>query len=430
MDGKKCMHPVRVHGMCGYCGKEIKNESEKLFTVLHNNTNLLLNESEAERINEESYSRLMREKKMVLLLDLDQTVIHTSISKSLAKYYTELTKYASNPEDKEEMSIREINQLVIDEFTFYVCLRDNLEWFLRTISEYYEIHIYTMGNKTYGNAIARLIDKDGSIFGNRIVTRDDNLGCFAKDLKRLFPTNAKNVVILDDRMDVWGFCKNLFPIRPYTFFKVGDINSPELLQAKDKDPKRTDPISTPKQTPSLINRLSNEQTTPQRVVVDKILQDCISNLYDNELEKVLNELILIHKEFFSDSNKDVVDILERKKNIFNGCTCKIYSVFSDYERYLSALVIHFGGKVDTYISKRTTHAIIDKNSCVLGPLNKKIKCVNVNWVYESIYTLTRMEEDSFVCQSDSYSCALSEEEILTGSSDSDQSLYDRIISNE
>jgi RNA polymerase II subunit A-like phosphatase len=52
--------------------------------------------------------------------------------------------------------------------------RPGLQYFLDTMSEFYEMHVYTMGTRTYANAICKVIDPGGKIFGDRILSRDES----------------------------------------------------------------------------------------------------------------------------------------------------------------------------------------------------------------------------------------------------------------
>ena len=92
------------------------------------------------------------------------------------------------------------------------------------------MHVYTMGTRTYANAICKVIDPGGKIFGDRILSRDESGSEFSwrlwgslqkliidftsKNLKRLFPTDQSMVVVIDDRQDVWGDCPNLLKVVP------------------------------------------------------------------------------------------------------------------------------------------------------------------------------------------------------------------------
>lgn len=418
--GEECRHPIRVGDMCGYCGADMEHKKEELFTVLHNNTNILLNKTEAKRVNEEMYDSITKKKRLVLLLDLDQTVIHTSISSRFGSLYKRLQECYSGvdtekdkepasirekktgkrkmgkveePEDleyekKKEKAVLEVNTIKIEGYSYYVKERDNLRWFLHEVSKYYEIHIYTMGNKAYASAIVELLDKNKKIFGNRIVTRDDNFGCFDKDIKRLFPTNSKHVVILDDRPDVWGFVDNLYPIRPYYFFQSEDINSPEALQRNGGNMLKEE---------EAVGVLDRKESAGE--IIKKLDRDCISSYFDNELERVLLGLIDVHKEFF-EKKQNAAEILRKKKEIFADCVAYIVSPVREYTKYVASLFQHYGGvrcrkPKNAYI----THFIVGGNTKIKFTRVPGVKYVSVDWMHESIFMLARQKEDSFLLKS-------------------------------
>ena len=52
--------------------------------------------------------------------------------------------------------------------------RPGLNKFLTEMNEIYEMHVYTMGTRTYADAICRVIDPTGAIFGGRILSRDES----------------------------------------------------------------------------------------------------------------------------------------------------------------------------------------------------------------------------------------------------------------
>lgn len=85
-----------------------------------------------------------------------------------------------------------------------------------------------MGSRSYAHAIVKLFDPDGRLFHDRILSRDDNeIIENRKKLDRIFPTDDRMVLVIDDRADVWSDCKNLVRVPAYTFFVgTGDINAP------------------------------------------------------------------------------------------------------------------------------------------------------------------------------------------------------------
>jgi TFIIF-interacting CTD phosphatase-like protein len=46
--------------------------------------------------------------------------------------------------------------------------------FLRETATKYEMHVYTMGTRAYAEEVCAAIDPDGSIFGGRLLSRDES----------------------------------------------------------------------------------------------------------------------------------------------------------------------------------------------------------------------------------------------------------------
>ena len=104
-----------------------------------------------------------------------------------------------------------------------------------TISELYEMHVYTMGTRSYANAICNALDPSGKWFGERVLTRNESgskltctigdilasnvcVGERLKSLKRLFPSDQSMVVIIDDRADIWNWSPHLVKVIPCATF--------------------------------------------------------------------------------------------------------------------------------------------------------------------------------------------------------------------
>lgn len=52
--------------------------------------------------------------------------------------------------------------------------RPGLTHFMDTLSNLYEMHVYTMGTRTYANAICKALDPSGKWFGERVLTRNES----------------------------------------------------------------------------------------------------------------------------------------------------------------------------------------------------------------------------------------------------------------
>ena len=230
-----CRHEIQFGGLCTNCGKDMttvqynstaKNTSRATVNTVHGHTQLLVSQAEASKADEEAKRRLLDSKKLSLVVDLDQTIIHATVDPTVAEWQ----KDPSNPNYDAVKGVRAF-QLLDDGpgargCWYYIKLRPGLEDFLAQISQYYELHIYTMGTRAYAENIAKIIDPDRRIFSDRILSRDESGSMTAKNLKRLFPVDTKMVVIIDDRGDVWHWSPNLIKVSPYDFFVgIGDINS-------------------------------------------------------------------------------------------------------------------------------------------------------------------------------------------------------------
>lgn len=92
-----------------------------------------------------------------------------------------------------------------------------------------------MGSRSYAHAVVKLLDPDGRLFNDRILSRDDNeIIENRKKLDRIFPTDDRMVLVIDDRCDVWPDCKNLIQVPAYTFFVgTGDINAPTKIDGEN-----------------------------------------------------------------------------------------------------------------------------------------------------------------------------------------------------
>lgn len=201
-----CEHNLRIGDLCADCG-EMVNDQTKLFNALHSTDDLKVTESIALQNDTIRMSNLRKENKLVLVLDLDQTVLHTTISKDY---------------------LEGVDNFVLDGLTYSVKIRPYFRRMLEMIHEKFEIHVYTMGTKRYAEKICRILDPKKKYFGDRVISRNVNNGEYVKSLNRLFCLH-ENVIILDDRADIWDYSENLILVKPYFFWKTGDVNDPSKI---------------------------------------------------------------------------------------------------------------------------------------------------------------------------------------------------------
>jgi RNA polymerase II subunit A-like phosphatase len=256
-----CPHDIQFQGLCAICGKdmtEVNWASESRDTdrapinMTHDQTSLTVSALQAQRAEQELQHRLLGQRKLSLVVDLDQTIIHACIEPTIGEWQRD----PSNPNYE---SVKDVKSFQLNDdgprglatgCWYYIKMRPGLESFLDKIADLYELHVYTMGTRAYALNIARIVDPQQKLFGNRVISRDENGSMTAKSLQRLFPVSTDMVVIIDDRADVWPRNRpNLIKVNPYDFFKgIGDINSSFLPKREDLLIASPTPSPPPQQT--------------------------------------------------------------------------------------------------------------------------------------------------------------------------------------
>lgn len=181
----------------------------------HDNSNLTVSMEEASRLERQTSTRLRKEKKLSLIVDLDQTIIQATVDPTIGDWM-------SDPKDPNHDALYNVQRFkLLNEITgkedgcwYYVKPRPELERFMKELSRLYEMHVYTMGTRQYAENVCRIIDPDGKIFANRILSRDESGSMSHKSLQRLFPVDQSMVVVIDDRGDVWDWSPNLVKVVP------------------------------------------------------------------------------------------------------------------------------------------------------------------------------------------------------------------------
>lgn len=245
---EECSHDIQMAGLCGRCAKdmtevnwvtEVPDTQRATVAMVHDNISLMVSRSQAVRAEVTLQRRLLKDRKLSLVVDLDQTIIHACIEPTVGEWQ-------ADPTNPNHDAVKDVCKFQLDDGPrglasgcwYYIKMRPGLAEFLQKVSEMFEMHIYTMGTRAYALNIAKIVDPTQKLFGNRIISRDENGSMTAKTLQRLFPVSTSMVVVIDDRADVWPQNRsNLIKVTPYDFFKgIGDINSSFL-------PKRLDVIA-------------------------------------------------------------------------------------------------------------------------------------------------------------------------------------------
>ncbi|RDD40678.1 RNA polymerase II subunit A C-terminal domain phosphatase [Trichoplax sp. H2] len=201
---------------------------KSMVTMVPNVPDLVVSQDLASELAKNDMNRLLSSKKLVLIVDLDLTLIHTRMA---------------SPDIK-------LSNLTEEKQIYYTChmfpgynvyhqyltkLRPHVEEFLKVASTLFELHVVTMGSRSYAQDIVGILDPTGSLFYNRILSRDELKSQLLKstNLNQLFPLGDNLVCIIDDRPEMWAFHPSCIPVPPYSYFaNVGDINDPKKLNSK------------------------------------------------------------------------------------------------------------------------------------------------------------------------------------------------------
>ena len=158
-------------------------------------------------INTHERDQLLMSRKLVLLVDLDQTLLHTSLENDLT--------------DNDNIFRYELDQI-----KYQTRLRPHVDTFLRNVSELFDMRICTLATRGYACKMTSLLDKDGNYFGGRIISREDANSTSSKTsvLSNHFTVGDNLVVIIDDQRRVWSSAPNLIDVKPYVFFGQSNGN--------------------------------------------------------------------------------------------------------------------------------------------------------------------------------------------------------------
>ncbi|PIL27260.1 hypothetical protein GSI_10405 [Ganoderma sinense ZZ0214-1] len=293
-----CKHGIVFGGLCGICGKDLTrsdylgsqmDHGGATIPMTHDRNGPTVSLEEAQRIERDTAQHLYSSRKLSLIVDLDQTIVHATVDPTVGEWIGEGEAWEARQakkvaaleekenekeegekeeqgalgdpgEDEDEVNpnweaLKDVKKFRLgpealgqphqrglkgkskektieqNGCMYYIKPRPGLLDFLETMATKYEMHVYTMGTRAYAEEVCAAIDPGGKVFGNRILSRDESGSLTQKSLHRLFPCDQSMVVIIDDRADVWEWSPNLVKVVPSSrieddfFVGIGDINS-------------------------------------------------------------------------------------------------------------------------------------------------------------------------------------------------------------
>ena len=259
-----CPHEESFHGICTACGAEVEDADEdprvlargfggregrgdavpdrKSFGFFGGVACSVLKRSHqgVENQQRQRIQELCAARKLALVLDLDHTLLHTTFPSNEAQRQVLL---------RAQVLSKDVKQLHCKGMVYFTKLRPHVRAFLSTLSQMYELYIYTAGDRGYAHAVADVLDEQKKFFPGRIISRDDyqDVAKEHKKLDKVFPIaeHWAMVLILDDNNETWDHpvpglgteqrnsLDNLIHCDKYSFWPrhLGETHNPVALMA-------------------------------------------------------------------------------------------------------------------------------------------------------------------------------------------------------
>ncbi|KAI4373253.1 hypothetical protein MLD38_011398 [Melastoma candidum] len=209
---KACSHHGEfMKGLCVVCGEMHPMPSSGVaFRYIH--PDLMLANSEIDQRRARDTEKLLSQKKLYLILDLDHTLLN-STPLSLMTHEEYLKAREDSLQDVSKGSL-----FVLPHMHIATKLRPFVRTFLEEASAMFEMYIYTMGARPYALEMANLLDPDKKYFDARVISRDDGTQRHQKGLDVILGEESA-VLVLDDTENAWTKHKdNLILMERYHYF--------------------------------------------------------------------------------------------------------------------------------------------------------------------------------------------------------------------
>ncbi|KAL4499190.1 hypothetical protein ABPG72_006776 [Tetrahymena utriculariae] len=230
-----CSHQkIDQNNSCVYCYQDLPKHTNKVYAGLdQKDKSVLIGKEYAEYSKKLAHQQLHSNQKLILVLDLDNTILHAVPAMKNALF--------DNAEGIQKDSFKEF----YNRYNKYVIkFRPYMKEFLQTVLPHYEIYIFTMAMLDYAKCVCDylketykdILDDYPMTFNyDRIISREQ-FSSNNKDLQQILPNSEKIMLILDDRDDVWAKNKmNLVTTLPYIYWWEGsDSFNEQAFKALDQ----------------------------------------------------------------------------------------------------------------------------------------------------------------------------------------------------
>eukprot|EP00658_Telonema_sp_P-2_P069947 TRINITY_DN5949_c0_g1_i1.p1 TRINITY_DN5949_c0_g1~~TRINITY_DN5949_c0_g1_i1.p1 ORF type:complete len:491 (-),score=100.50 TRINITY_DN5949_c0_g1_i1:11-1483(-) len=377
-------HPGFFWGMCTMCGHregsmpdngclgEPAAQGEDAidgYVVVPEAGGMKMHLSELERIRKKSKPNQTR---LTLVLDLDHTLLNTCHFSALGEQHVAMLNQLLCTEHKDcPQGVHDCDAMLhrIPWMQSWTKLRPHTRDFLRNVSESWQLYINTMGDRNYAEAMARLLDPNKTLFGSRIISRNDQEG----KTKTLEILEESLFLILDDSGSVWPKHEPNLLIAPrYHFFPQSsrDFGAGNSL---------------------LESRRDEDLQTGWLAAVEQILGR-------------------VHTAFFASENLETADVRKvlaaEKSKVLAGVHLIFSGVIHNKRKKPESsrwwrLAVSLGATVHTEQSDEVTHVVAilrgagNKTEKVRWAIKRKLPVVGVGWLEACGQMWSRMSEAEF-----------------------------------
>ncbi|XP_010928003.1 RNA polymerase II C-terminal domain phosphatase-like 4 isoform X2 [Elaeis guineensis] len=359
-------HPGFYKGLCLRCGQLVEDDGPML-SLDYITKDLKLGTRESDRQRKADLKKLLREKKLILILDLDHTLLNSTrlVDVSMEEEY--LLSQADSIKDDPKRSL-----FKLDAMHMLTKLRPFVHTFLKEANTMFEMYIYTMAERSYALEIAKLLDPEKVYFNCKVISQAD---CTQRHQKGLdVVLGAENVVlILDDTEFVWQKHKeNLILMERYHYFS----SSCRQFGFSAK---------------SLSELMKDERES------------------NGALATILNVLKRAHQMFFDPvlgtdlSSRDVRQVLKDiRREILQGCKIVFSRIFPSKsepeDQPIWKLAEQLGATCCTDVDVSITHVVstdAGTQKAQWALQNEKF-LVNPRWIEAANYLWCRQQEEDFL----------------------------------
>uniref|UniRef100_A0A3B0N7P6 protein-serine/threonine phosphatase n=1 Tax=Theileria annulata TaxID=5874 RepID=A0A3B0N7P6_THEAN len=366
----------------------------------------------------------VRNGKLVLLLDLDNTLLHTASQSRLDMLNIDTSDFVDSLGDPELYTFTLPNFANVN---YYMKLRPCIREFLQILSLYYEMSIYTNATKEYADVVISILDPDRSLFMDRIVARNSvDEKDLLKSASRLYPDlDTRFILAFDDRRDVWSDIPHKQVVRAehYDFFEsyITELNN-NYSSSPSPPNKQTTESNSFNSTINVSSTNGGKTTNDYTFNIEQesesdpdVTREKVSIVdYDRHLKYMVKIFLEIHKRFFADPfNNDVGSILESiQSQVLKGIgvlltgyrknTKVVNSVLhADCELRQKENLLEMGASLVLRLNdSKLTHIMAGKN-CTdnitksRDPQYNHIHKVHTLWLYSCRATFSKVDESLF-----------------------------------